>query len=157
MEERLKPVLSRLQAQCVRREYCIKDIRVKALKAVDGDVDAADVLVESLVADRFVDNLRYATAFAREKASLSGWGAVKITAALSAKGVERETIREALQEIDSGAAQRKMETVLAARYRTLAGDPQEKLKLLRFALSRGYSYEEVRPVVDRLVARQEAD
>lgn len=156
MEEKWLKVLSRLQAQCVRREYCVRNIRAKALKAVEGDAALAEEMVASLVADRFVDDRRYAEAFAREKASLSGWGATKIAYALSGKGVARETIREALDQLDTEAASRKMEAVLAAKCRLLAQDPQGKLKLLRFALSRGYGYDEVREVVDRLWAAARA-
>lgn len=152
MDEKQLKILNRLQAQCVRREYCIADVTAKAVRALDGDKDAARVVVEALVADRFVDEARYAAAFAREKAALTGWGPVKIRYALAAKGVPRETVAQALEEIDDPAAGRKMEAVLRTKYRTLAGDPQVRLKLLKFALGRGYEYEAVRELVDRIAA-----
>ena len=62
-----KAVLIRLQRQCSRMEYCSRDIYRKALKALDGNAEAAERVVSSLVGDRFVDDLRYASAFAREK------------------------------------------------------------------------------------------
>ncbi len=150
MEERLLQILNRLQAQCARREYCRADVRQKALKALDGDVAGAETVVASLVADQFVDDLRYASAFAREKASLTGWGPVKISYALSAKGIDRDTIRQALEEIDGAAADRKMETVLRAKWKTLAEDPEGKLKLLKFGLGRGYEYNALQDLVKRI-------
>ena len=150
MEERLLQILSRLQAQCARREYCRADVRQKALKALEGDVAGAETVVASLVADQFVDDLRYASAFAREKASLTGWGPVKISYALSAKGIDRDTIRQALEEIDGAAADRKMETVLRAKWKTLAEDPEGKLKLLKFGLGRGYEYNALQDLVKRI-------
>ena len=152
MDEKQLKILNRLQAQCVRREYCIADVTAKAVRALDGDKDAARVVVEALVADRFVDEARYAAAFAREKAALTGWGPVKIRYALAAKGIPRETVAQALEEIDDPAVGRKMEAVLRTKYRTLAGDPQVRLKLLKFALGRGYEYEAVRELVDRIAA-----
>lgn len=151
MDERQTKLLMRLQAQCVRREYCVSDIVTKAVKALEGDREAAQAVVDALVADRFVDNLRYASAFAREKAALSGWGPVKIRYALAAKGIDRETIAEAMAEIDGASADRKMETVLRTKYRTLAEDPQCCLKLLKFGLGRGYEYEDIRTLVDRII------
>lgn len=152
MEEELYgKILSRLQSQCARREYCVNDIKAKVMKSFDGDTNLAERAVASLVADKFVDNMRYAAAFAREKSSLSGWGRQKIAFALRSKGIDRETIEAALDEIDGEAACRKMESVIAAKYRTLAEDPACRLKLLRFALSRGYSYDDVRGVVDRIM------
>lgn len=154
MDEKLKKVLSRLQAQCVRREYCVRDIRAKAMKAAEGDEKAADELVQSLLADRFVDDARYASAFAREKSSISGWGPVKISYALSAKGIDREVIKAALADIDAEASSARMESVIAAKYRSLRDDPQARLKLLRFALSRGYDYGQVKDIVDQYVAEK---
>ena len=145
--------LSRLQAQCSKREYCSSDIFRKAMTAFGGDRSQADKLVASLVEDKFVDDLRYASAFAREKSRLSGWGPAKISFALSGKGISRTIAQEALKEIDPGEADRKMKSVLELKYKTLKGDPQEKLKLLKFGLSRGYSYDTLAPAVDEIMKK----
>ena len=152
MEEFAK-VLDRLQAQCVKREYCRSDIFRKALTAFEGDRDSAGRLVESLVADRFVDDSRYAAAFAREKARLSGWGPAKISFALRGKGISKAIISDALKEIDPEEADRRMVSVLETKYKTLKGDPQEKFKLLRFGLTRGYDYDKIAPVVDEILKK----
>ena len=150
MEEYSK-VLDRLQAQCSKREYCTSDVLRKALSAFDGDREQAAKLVESLVADRFVDDLRYASAFAREKSRLSGWGPAKITYTLVGKGIPRPVVRQALGEIDQDEADRKMRSVLETKIKTLVGDPQIKFKLLKFGLTRGYEYDKVAPVVEDLL------
>ena len=152
MEEFAK-VLDRLKAQCVKREYCRSDIFRKALTAFEGDRDSAGRLVESLVTDRFVDDSRYAAAFAREKARLSGWGPAKISFALRGKGIDKSIISDALKEIDSEEADRRMVSVLETKYKTLKGDPQEKFKLLRFGLTRGYDYDKIAPVVDEILKK----
>ena len=152
MEE--KKVLERLQRQCARMEYCVSDIRRKALKALENDEEATDRVVSSLVKDKFVDDRRYAAAFAREKAALQGWGAVKIRFQLRGKGVADDIITEALQEIDPEKAASKLDKLAAERYRLLQGDPQCKLKLLKALLSRGYSYDEVEAAVSRVMQKQ---
>lgn len=155
MDEKLKKVLGRLQTQCSKREYCSSEILAKALKLLEGDSEAAAQVLESLVADKYVSDLRYASAFAREKSSIQGWGKVKIAYMLSAKGISRETINEAFGEIDTDSAARKLENVIRVKYRLLADDPQCKIKLLKFALGRGYSYDEVRSVVDSVMSSGE--
>ena len=50
-----KKVLDRLQALCSRKEYCRAEILQKALKDLESNSDAAEEIVESLVADGFVD------------------------------------------------------------------------------------------------------
>ena len=141
MDERIKKVLVSLQGRCARREYCTADIRRKAL---DGDAAAAQEVLDSLVADGYVDDVRYAGAFAREKAVLDGWGPVKIRYALRGKGIDAPAIDEALASIDGDAASEKLGKLLAAKAKSLEGDPQAKLKLIKYALSRGYNYEDIK-------------
>lgn len=150
MDERLKPVYDALSALCARREYCVADMRRKALQRLEFDAAGAEEVVSSLVADGFVDDARYAAAYAREKSALSGWGPVKIRSALLARGVSREVVLEALGEIDPARAEAKLEKVLETKWKSLRDDPQGRLKLIRFALSRGYDYEPVRPLVERI-------
>ena len=133
--------LSRLQRLCSKAEYCAADMYRKALKDLEGDAEAADKVVEALVADKYVDDVRYASAFAREKASLQGWGPVKIRFQLRGKGIADAAISAALEEVEPARAEDKLLRLLQAKYRTLEGDPQCKLKLLKFALSRGYEYD----------------
>ena len=49
-------ILDRLQRQCSRREYCTRDVFTKALKALEGDREAAEKIVSSLVKDKYVDD-----------------------------------------------------------------------------------------------------
>ena len=143
--------LSRLQRLCSKAEYCRSQMYTKALRDLEGDADAAKRVVDSLVADRYVDDARYASAFAREKSSIQGWGPVKIRFQLRSKGISDADIASGMSEIEQPKAARKLESVLAAKYRTLQGDPQCKLKLLKFALSRGYEYQEVSSILDLII------
>lgn len=144
--------LSRLQKLCSKAEYCEADIYRKALKDLEGDADAARKVLEALISEKYVDNARYASAFAREKAAIQGWGPVKIRFQLKAKGVEEGTIRAALEEIDRGKQADKLNKLLQAKARSLAGDPQFRLKLLRFGLTRGYDYDAVEVEVSKIIA-----
>ena len=144
-------VTDRLRALCSRREYCTQDVMKKTLKALEGDRHAAEQVLETLVAEKYVDDLRYAGAYCRDKASLSGWGEVKIRYMLASKGIPREIIAEALEEIDGNRAQDRLNRLLQTKYKSLKDDPQCRLKLLRYALGRGYSYDEVTSVIDRLI------
>ena len=144
--------LSRLQKLCSKAEYCRADVYRKALKDLEGDAEAAGKVVEQLVADKYVDDARYASAFAREKASLQGWGPVKIRFQLRAKGVSDADIASALQDVEPEKAEAKLQKILEAKARTLQGDPQFRLKLLKFGLGRGYNYDEVESAVSKIIA-----
>ena len=157
MNEREKKVFDALSAQCAKREYCTADIRRKALERLEWDAAAAEAVVSALAGEGYVDDRRYAAAFAREKSALTGWGPVKIRTALLARGIPRDIAVEALGEIDPDRAAAKLEKVLEAKWRTLRDDPQGRLKLIRFALSRGYDYDPIRPLVERITRPSEDD
>ena len=133
----------RLRRQCSRREYCKSDILKKAMTALEGDKEAAAAVLDVLVSEKYVDDLRYATAYAREKAMISGWGETKIRYMLSAKRIDRSLVDLALTEIDSNKADSRLQKLLENKAKTLKADPQIRLKLLRFALGRGYQYDDV--------------
>lgn len=148
-------VLSYLQNLCVKRECCSSDILKKAEKALEGDRSEAQRMLEALVADRFVDDARYAAAFAREKSSLTGWGPDKIRYSLLMKGISKADISAALEEIDPETAGARLEKLLAAKCRTLQGDPFIKFKLIKYALSRGYRYDDVGPAVEIILSEND--
>ena len=162
---------------CSRREYCSSDIRGKIMASLAKSCpDIPENEIESmaagamsvLIADKYVDDSRYAAAYARDKSSISGWGPLKIRRALALKGLGRETIEEALAAADTEAASARMEKVLGTKLRSLIsaennyrqkpeteGKSAEfaiRMKMLRFAASRGYGYEEAAPVIERLMS-----
>lgn len=165
MEEAAKKVLLRLENRCARCEYCSGDIYTKAVKALSAVPEYKDdtekvrelaaQLLSSLQENGYVDDLRYASAFAREKSAISGWGPVKIRFALTSKRIPSRLIEEALSEIDAGRSEEKLRRLLESKWKILTGPdgsiPQDaRLKLIRFALSRGYDYESVRGPIEEV-------
>ena len=146
-------VADKMRRLCSRREYRVSDIRKKLMVQLDGNAPEAGEILEHLISERYVDDLRYASAYARDKASISGWGATKIRYMLSAKGISPEVISQALEEIDVSKAQVRLDKLLENKFKSLKDDPQCKLKMLRFGLGRGYAYEDVASVVDALIRR----
>ena len=142
--------LSRLQKLCSKAEYCRSDVYRKALKDLEGDATAAGEVAKKLVEERYVDDARYASAFAREKSSLQGWGPVKIRYMLKGKGISDADIASGLADISDEAAYAKLVKLLQAKARTLEGDPQFKLKLIKFGLSRGYEYSDVEEAISKI-------
>ena len=151
MTDQQKRILDRLRGLCSRREYCVADALKKATDGLEGDRTAAQEVVDVLVNEKYVDDLRYASAFARDKSAIQGWGEVKIRYMLSAKGVPRDVIDKALEEIDQDKADSRLEKLLQNKLKSLKDDPQRRLKLLRFALGRGYSYDEVNSLINQIL------
>ena len=76
---------------------------------------------------------------------------MKIRFQLRTKGVSEADIAAGLAEVEPAAASDKLGRVLAAKARSLEGDPQHKLKLLKFGLSRGYEYDAVEAALKDLL------
>lgn len=131
---------------------------VGAERSAASAADIGDMIISSLKKDGYLSDLRYAAAFARDRASISGWGSAKIRYALAAKGLDRDTVSAALEQIDESRASSRLEKLLETKYRSLASSSDKESvyrlrdRLIRFALGRGYSYDDVLPVVDRLAA-----
>jgi len=143
---------AKMEALCSRREYCTADIREK-LKRYMLPEEAVTDIISSLQRDKYLDDLRYAAAFARDKSSLAGWGARKIEFALRRKGVSSEVIREALCDIDQEKVSERMQEVVLRKWRSLSNEDdleKRRIKTIKFALGRGYSFEEVSSFVQGL-------
>ncbi len=144
-------LFNRMAWLCSRREYCSRGVLDLLRRKGVTDEDAAAVL-ERLRSDRYVDDARYARAFARDKAHLAGWGPRKIAFALSTKGIASDAVKAALEEVDEGESARRMREVVEVKWRSVRATTtfERRQKVLRFALSRGYSYEAVTEVLDSL-------
>lgn len=113
-------------------------------------------VVDRLVAQRFIDNSRYAELYVREKSRLSGWGARKIAMQLRTKGVEKEVITEALATIDIDEQSDRLAEKLRRKMRTTKAqsDYEMRGKLLRYALGLGYDYDDASTALDKIMAER---
>lgn len=116
------------------------------------DNDAQRVL-QRLIAERFINDSRYAAAFVREKINLSGWGSYKIVAALRRKGVDNRIIENALSQYGSVDMEERLQGLLEKKIKTVKYRDTSDLraKLFRFAANRGYDYSTAMQAVDRVV------
>ena len=137
---------------CSRRELCPHDVRIK-LKARGVGDEEAERVVAALIQHNFLDEARYVRAFVHDKSHLQGWGPEKIRYALRAKEIPDSLVREALAEIDQSAQRERLFRIIESKRRNVKADSENELreKLIRFALSRGFRYEEVIAAVKGVV------
>ena len=111
-------------------------------------------VLQKLIDNRFIDDRRYAEAYVREKSRLAGWGARKIAMQLRGKGIAQETIKEALTQLDGDDTKQRLVDKLRRKLKTTKAMSQYELrgKLLRYALSQGFDYEQASEAVASVVA-----
>jgi regulatory protein len=113
----------------------------------------ASLTVERLIEIGELDDERFARRYAEDKRELSGWGADRIRGALSAKGLDRETIDAAL---GGAAAEGEFERALAMLERRgePATDERSRARALGYLARRGYDSETAHDAVHRFAQDQ---
>ena len=116
------------------------------------DADAQRVL-DKLISNRFIDDERYAGAFVRDKSRIAGWGAYKIASALYRKGVSRDVVSKALQQLDSQTSTKQLKELLERKQRTIKAKSaaEARAKLVRYGVGRGFAISEVCECVEQMV------
>ncbi len=148
--------LSQLMRLAARAEKCEGDAR-RLMRGWGVPSADAERVLQKLVADRFIDNRRYAEAFVREKVRLSGWGEFKIRQALQRKEIPQEVIDEVLGEIDRDRLKDRLTDKLRHKAKTIrATTPADfRAKLMRYGLSLGFDFETVREAVAEQLKNEE--
>lgn len=101
----------------------------------------AIAIVQRLVNERFIDDDRFARAYVRDRVAHARWGVVKIRQSLLLKGVDRQVVDEAItSELDDEVYFRNLEAALRSKASAMASplDYADRMKLMRFAVGRGY-------------------
>lgn len=153
---RKKPItkeaaLLKMADLCARGEHCAFEIREKLRKMQLAASDANEI-VEYLEENRYIDDSRFARAFARDKVKFSGWGKNKIRMALAMKRIPSAEISLALEEIDPEEYMAVAVNAAKAKARNLdLSDYDDKGKLYRHLASRGFEGSVISKAIQSIV------
>ncbi len=136
--------LIKIRRYCALQERCQMEVRQKLL-SYGMQADDVESVICDLIVEGYINETRYATAFARGKFNIKGWGKHKITAFLKAKGISTPCIKIALREISdeqyAGKLQAAMNKWLACHHENSPALLRQKL--IRHLLSKGYSIKDI--------------
>jgi len=140
--------LERLQKRCSLRELCQQDV-INKLKDWGFSYEDSLELIVLLISNNFINEERYAKAYANDKVNLSSWGKQKIIQKLKAKNISSFNIKTAIDQIDQELYYIRLEALIAHKKPLLKGRaPYDiKQKLLRFLNSRGFVYSEYQALI----------
>ncbi len=126
-------------ARCAVRECCRADFE-KKWRAQGVPADEMEATLRQLEKEGFIDEGRYAKAFTNDKLRYDRWGRLKIRAALMMKNISADDIKAALDTIDEEEYQAALRHVLHTKQKSIsaAGTHELRMKLARFAASRGF-------------------
>lgn len=147
----------RLSALCVTAEYCLADMRKKMARweLVDEEGDpmnenAEERILKRLVQERFVDENRFAHAYVRDKSRYNRWGRIRIEQELRRRNIPVLIIEDALTELVDEDNLNTLRTLIERKRPSVKGknDYEIRMKLIRFALSRGFVMDDIRRVLN---------
>lgn len=140
---------NRLAAKCATAEYCIFDMRRKMERWLLKE-GAEERIIARLLKDNFINEERYAHAFVRDKFRYNHWGWVRIERELMMRGIPQEYINEAHEEIDPSDNLESLRQLIETKKRSVKGKNEYEIKgkLFRFAISRGFKYDDINRVLD---------
>ena len=141
--------LQKLAALCSQSEHCTLEMKEKMTRW-GIDEDAQQRVVEYLVAHRYVDDRRYARSFVNDKLKYNKWGPRKIEQSLWMKHIDESILREALDDVDNEEYISVLRPLLTSKRKTTKDETDYEMnqKLLRFAIGRGFTFEQVKEVID---------
>ena len=136
--------LQRAAALCCQSEHCVADITEKLLRWGVSREDS-DRIIDRLIDEKYIDESRYALAYVRDKVRFSHWGRVKIKNMLRMLRVSEQDISNAFDSFDEDEYLGVLENVIESKRRTLpeAESYASRVKLIRFALQRGFEMHEI--------------
>jgi regulatory protein len=123
---------------CAYQERCKIEV-IEKLKSFELSSTEIDKVIDSLIDQNFLNEARFATAFAGGKFRVKKWGKIKISYELRQRRISDSLIRNALAEINEEDYKAALQHILSQKQATLSpDDPQYKQKIVNYALSKGY-------------------
>ena len=156
-KKKLTPNQATIKAQlsCAYQERCQQEMRDKLYEwgLYSNDVEN---IIANLISDNFLNEERFAKAYAGGKFRIKKWGRVKIKIELKKRKISDYCIKKGLQEIDEDEYIKTLKSILVKK---LKENPKGKeqirnYKAAQYAISRGYEGDLVWEEIKRIDSRQ---
>jgi regulatory protein len=133
---------------CAMQEHCVSEMRLK-LQFWGSGKEETEIIIDRLLKEGFIDEQRYAIAFARGKFRNLHWGKIKITVELKRKKISNVLIEKAVGEIDEGEYQEAVSRLLEKKVREMKADtPENRFRAMRFLAGKGFETELIRKIMN---------
>ncbi len=130
----------RLAALCAQAEHCEYEMQEKMRRWEIAD-DAQARVMQRLITERYVDDERFARAFANDKVKYNKWGRRKVEQAMWLKHIAEDIRQRVLDSIDDEEYIAILRPLLQQKRRSVKAhnDYELRQKLIKFAIGRGFT------------------
>lgn len=142
--------LQKLKHYCAYQERCHSEVREKLYSLGVRRADH-DEIIAKLIEENYLNEERFAIAFAGGKFRMKQWGRIKIKYELKQKQVSDYSIKKALKQIDESDYLNVMKKLSEEKYASLKKEQWivRKKKMMDYLIQKGYEPELVRSVLEK--------
>ena len=143
--------LEKARKYCAYEERCQQQVRDK-LYELELHREEVEQAISQLITEGFINEERFAKAFARGKFRIKKWGRVKIKYELKKHRLTDYCIKSGLKEIDEKEYTKALRELAEKKSRLIKEKHplKKKYKLMSFLVQKGYENDLVREVVEKL-------
>ena len=136
--------LEKAKRYCAAQEHCQFDVRRK-LFAWFIEEEKAEWIIGELICEGYINEERFARAFARGKFNIKSWGKQKIIMELKKRNISDYCIKKALSEINEENYTNRLSDIAKKWLDKHKGETAiaKKQKLFRYLASKGYQMDEI--------------
>lgn len=139
----------KLAALCARSEHCQQEMLDKMRQWGVDEEEQAKVMAR-LVEERYVDDERFTRAFVNDKVRYAKWGRRKIEQALWMKRIDEQLARTVIDEVPDDDYIAILRPALKQKRRSTkaASEYEMTMKLIKYALSRGFTMDVIKQCME---------
>lgn len=128
-----------LENYCAYQERCHKDVETKLFQ-LHLIPEAKEKIILHLIQHNYLNEERFAKAFARGKFSIKNWGKQRIKNELKLRNISNYNINSALKEINEEAYLQTLETLSTKKLQLIKETNllKKKSKLANYLISKGF-------------------
>lgn len=145
--------LSRAIVLCNKCEQCVPEL-TKKLESWGLQYGDISKIIRQLKEHRYIDDTRYARAFAHDKLLFSGWGRNKTIQTLRLKRLSREDIENAFDNIEEDEYNEVARRVIRSKIHLSSEGIttyNSRIKILKSAIQRGFEYQLAAKIINSIL------
>jgi regulatory protein len=152
-----KQELEKIKLWCAYQERSHYETRLKLQKTGLNEITIAEVLAE-LISENFLNEERFAKAFAGGRFRIKHWGRIKIKNDLKKHRVSEPNIQLALQNINENEYQQTLKNLIQKKIKLSGNRSTHNLKasVYRYMLSKGFEPELVMEQINNNFSEHES-
>lgn len=139
-----KELQNKAEAYCSSVERCPQDVEAK-LKGWGASPETVAAVISHLFKEKYLDTVRFCSAYVRDKYRFNQWGRMKIAQSLRMKGLTPDEINAGMEDIDEDEYNGILQNLLKQKLKSIKADTdyERNAKLIRFAAGRGFTMQEI--------------